>query len=237
MTRAKLVLSAERIGGAVASWLVPSGKEVREGQPILRYKAGSTEKEYLAPISGSLSWSTLLDGALDFCTHEELLSGKLCLRCGFDVSTLSRKAQELVAAHRSSTMQGYRMRGGTGHSITMSDARAREADVRKLVSTLMWTSGSLDASTSRTAFSLLMSALVLARSADATAVRQEADAGPGPRPHAPPRHARQPRACACGQPPTTARPARERGLHLQRRHAHNHRQAAAWCATVPISHG
>lgn len=144
MTRAKLPLTVERLGGAVASWLVPSGKEVREGQPILRYKAGSTEKEYLAPISGTLSWSTLLDGALDFCTHEELLSGKLCLRCGFDVSTLSRKAQELVEAHRSSTMQGYRMRGGTGHSITMSDARAREADVRKLVSSTTLSVGLLD---------------------------------------------------------------------------------------------
>lgn len=133
MTRAKLQLSADRVGGAVTAWLIASGKDVREGQAILRYKAGPTEKEYPAPISGTLSWSTLLDGSITFCTHEELLSGKLCLRCGFDVSTLSRKAQELVAAHRSSNMQGYRMRGGTGHSITMSDARAREADARKLV--------------------------------------------------------------------------------------------------------
>jgi hypothetical protein len=101
----RLALTPAEIGGTVSRWLVPTTARVREGQAIADIvKPGGGKALYEAPVAGSVSWRGPDDGILRFCKHEALLSGKLCLNCGVDVSKLSAKT--LAFLHARHVMRG-----------------------------------------------------------------------------------------------------------------------------------
>jgi FCP1-like phosphatase family protein len=107
----------------ITKFLVTSGSKVKEGQAVLEFQAtpGARPQTFTSPIPAVVKYEATATGStkpesitLLFCKHEALLSGKLCVHCGSDVSRLSKRALEFLHAHHA------RVGGGVGGANPLS---------------------------------------------------------------------------------------------------------------------